>query len=156
MMIEQQKLLVIGAGPLARVITDIAEDLLNIEVLGYVIDQPPFVPGSRLLGKPILWIDEVIDLDQSFFAICSIYKKKKSLIIDKFINQGINFVNLIHPRSVISRRVQMGVGNFIAGGVQISSDSELRNHSIINRGVLIGHDVFIDDFSVLSPWSEFS
>lgn len=150
-LINQQKLIILGAGPLARVMTDIAEDLLNFEVLGFVIDQPPFVPGSRLLGKPIFWIDEVFDLNQSFFTVCSIYQKKKSLIIDKFINQGINFINLIHPSSVISRRVLMGDGNFIAGGVQISSDSELRNHSIINRGSLIGHDVFIEDFSVLSP-----
>jgi len=149
---HKQKLIILGARPLAVVIADMAEDLLNINVAGFVLDQPPYVPGSKLQGKPILWIDELEDnSDNSYQAICSIYKKRKALIIDKITKLGIPFINAIHPSSAISRTVEIGLGNFIAGGVQISTFTKLGNHSIINRGSLIGHDVIIHDFTTLAP-----
>jgi acetyltransferase EpsM len=148
---SKQKLIILGAGPLAGVIADIAEDLLKFNIVGFVIDQPPYVPGSKLLGKPILWIDDLDHMDCSYHAICSIYKRKKESIIDKVSSLGISFINIIHPSAVISRTVEIGQGNFITGGVQISANTKLGNHSIINRGVLVGHDVIIHDFSTLAP-----
>ena len=147
----EQKLIILGARPLAVVIADMAEDLLGFEVFGFVIDQPPYVPGSKLLGKPILWVDELDHIDCSCQAICSIYKNRKTIIIDKVSSFGISFINIIHPSAVISRTVKIGQGNFITGGVQISANTKLGNHSIINRGVLIGHDVIIHDFTTLAP-----
>lgn len=150
-MSQKQKLIVLGAGPMAGVIADLAEEHLNFDVIGYVIDQLPFVPGSELMGKPILWIDELDDSDHTFVAICSIFQKRKSFIIDKITTHGIPFVNIIHPNAAIYRSVDIRQGNFIASGVQISAFTRIGNHSIINRGVLIGHDVTIHDYVTISP-----
>lgn len=150
-MMEKQRLLIAGTGFLAKDVADLAEDSCQFEVAGFVIDQPPFERGTKILGKPVLWIDELEDLDGPYVAICAIYKIKKIAFIEKIKTYQIPFVNFIHLSSRVSGTVEMGEGNIIKDGVHISACSRLGNHIIINRGVLIGHDVTIGDYSVASP-----
>ena len=53
---------------------------------------------------------------------------------------------LIHPQSVISRRVTIGKGTVIMAGVIINSDTNIGEGCIINTGASVDHDCNIGDF----------
>lgn len=61
-----------------------------------------------------------------------------------------NVVTLIHPKAVISRRVQIGKGTVIMAGAVINSDSAIGDGCIINTGASLDHDCVIEDFAHVS------
>jgi len=90
-------IIILGSGPLAKDIADLAEDIPSFNVEGFVIDQPPYNRGSSLDGKPIYWIDDLEEIPKSYFAICGLARMQKSSLIDKVMNLGFRFSSLIHP-----------------------------------------------------------
>lgn len=148
---DKQQLFILGAGGFARSIADAAEDSQKFEVVGYVVDIPPYEKGSKIFGKPVIWIDELEDYDKTFVLLCALGSMKRSGFIDKVKSFGFQFINLIHPTAYVSRTVVMGEGVIINTGAQIASETFLDDHVIINRGALIGHGVAIKSYSFISP-----
>jgi len=147
----RQPILILGAGSFARSIADIAEDIPGIEVVGYVVNIPPFIRGSKLGNKPIFWIDELADLDKNLQVVCALSSLQKTHIIQAAKDFGYAFTSIIHPSAYLSKTVQLGEGVIINSGVQIATNVKLGNYVIINRGATIGHDVIIEDYSTISP-----
>ncbi|MFA7407151.1 MAG: acetyltransferase [Anaerolineaceae bacterium] len=150
-MTQKTKLLIAGTGSIARDIADLTSDIPGYEVVGFVVDQPPYEHGSKLLGKPIFWIDQLEEFDNSIKAISALAQMKKMEIIQKIKSFGIEFIRFIHPSSRISSSATLGEGVVINSGVQIATSSILGDFVYVNRGALIGHDTNIGDLSVISP-----
>ncbi len=142
--------IIAGAGFVAKDIADLVVEFPTLEVIGFVIDQPPFEHGTKLSGKPIFWIDELEEFKIKPIALCGLARTKKLGLINRIKSFGISFVELIHPSSRISSSVQLGEGVVINSGVHIAIESFIGNFVYINRGCLIGHDVTIGDLSVIS------
>jgi sugar O-acyltransferase (sialic acid O-acetyltransferase NeuD family) len=147
----KHNLLILGAGDFAKSMADAAQDTQLFNFIGFVIDIPPFERGTHLGGKPIFWIDQLKDFDKTPKVICGLGSMKRINIINKVLEMGLQFTNIIHPKAYVSRTVKLGAGVFINSGVQIATDVSISNHVIINRGALIGHGVNINEFSVISP-----
>jgi len=150
-MMQSTPLLIIGAGSLAKDIADLTKDIPGINIVGFVIDQPPFERGMKLMGLPIYWIDEISEFDSSHKAICALARMKKFEIINKIKSYNIEFIQFNHPSSRISSSSIIGEGVVINSGVQIATSSILGNFVYVNRGALIGHDTTIGDLTVISP-----
>jgi len=150
-MAEIQKLLIIGAGRLAVDVADLIEDIPELKVIGFVVNQPPFEHGSTLLGKPIYWIDELVNFDESCKAVCAIGSTKRVDIIRQVEENGIQFINVIHPSARVSRMAVVGTGTIISGGAQVSAETKIGCHVIINRGALIGPFNTICDYAYIAP-----
>lgn len=144
-------LLVIGASRLAEDVTDMIDDIPGMNVVGYVVDQPPFEPGATLLGRPIYWIDELDRLDKSIQAICAIGSTRRVNIIEKVVQKGFGFATVIHPSARVSRTAVVGLGTIISGGAQVPAQVRIGKHVIINRGALIGHHDVINDYVFIGP-----
>ena len=150
-MAPKKKLLILGLGGLAAAIADIAEETGDFDLLGFVINEPPFTRGASLMGKPIFWIDEVADFDKDCLAICPLQSARKIVLIDAVRAFGIQLTSLVHPSAYVSGTVEIGIDVFINSGVQIAQNTRLGNHVVINRGALIGHDVVVGDLCTISP-----
>lgn len=146
-----RKLLILGAGSFARSIADVVAEIQAFDVIGFVVDTPPFERGSKLADKPIFWIDEVPDLAEDCWAICAFSSMKRICIIEKVQSFGIPFTTIIHPSAYIAKTVKIGFGVIINSGAQVAARTNINDHVIINRGALIGHDVTIKKYSVISP-----
>ena len=149
-MINKKRLLILGTGSLAREAVEMAEDFSEYEVAGFVVNEPPFERGSKLLGKPIFWIDELESFNEDFVAVCGLVRMRKTKIIQQVNNFRMNFCNLIHPAASISSSVKLGNGLIIKGGVQIGPNTSVGDHVILGRGVLIGDHVKINNYSFIS------
>jgi len=148
---KKQKLLILGLGGLAISMADVAEESGQFDVMGFVVNEPPFTRGTSRSGKPVFWIDEIEDLGQDCVAICPLESTRKIHLIDQVRALGIQLVNLIHPSAYVSRTAKIGENVIINSGAQIATNCQLGDHVIINRGALIGHDVIINDLCYISP-----
>jgi sugar O-acyltransferase (sialic acid O-acetyltransferase NeuD family) len=63
-----------------------------------------------------------------------------------------SFFSFTHPTAqIMSDSVEIGEGSFIGAGSILTCDIKIGNHAILNRGVQIGHDCFIEDFFSAMP-----
>jgi len=150
----QKKVIIIGASGHARVCLDIL--LANKkEIIGFC-DDDPTLKGLFLNGYPILGdINEVIHRypqgEIDFFVAIGNNEHRKN-IVESMKNYDICIeINAIHPSAIISPRVSIGKGNFIAPGVIINSNTVIEHYTIINTGATIDHDNLIQNFSQISP-----
>lgn len=133
-----KKLVIIGASGHGKVIADIA--LLN----GYkdivFLDDDENIKecaGFPVVGK----IDDVVSMNGDTIVAIGNAKARER------IQAGLeNIVTLIHPNSIISRRVAIGKGTVVMAGVVINSDVTIGNGCIINTGATVDHDCVIEDF----------
>jgi sugar O-acyltransferase (sialic acid O-acetyltransferase NeuD family) len=57
-----------------------------------------------------------------------------------------NFVNLIHPLANLAFNVQLGIGNLIDAGTNISAHTQLGNHCLVHKQVIIEYGTTIQNF----------
>ncbi|AEB08134.1 acetyltransferase [Desulfobacca acetoxidans] len=148
------KVLIIGASGHARVCLEILE-AAGRDVLGFFDDDPNlqgvFLHGYPIFGRisdsaPIL-ADKSLEY---FVAIGNNHDRKKiASMVQQHCNHGP--INAIHPLTVISPRIQMGMGNFIAPGVIINTGTLLGDYVILNTGATIDHDNIIHSYAQISP-----
>jgi UDP-hydrolysing UDP-N-acetyl-D-glucosamine 2-epimerase len=137
---NMKSIAIIGGGGHSRVIIDaLYESSENIKIIGFYDDNINCEEYRNIkrLGK----IDEINNKDEIYY-ICGIGNLKiRKKIIEKL--NGINWINVIHPSSIISDTVKLGKGIFINAGTIINSKAYIKNHCIINTNSVIEHDVSI-------------
>ena len=133
-----------GASGHGSVILDI---LVNndIEVDGFIDDKPL----EEYKSLPVYSRADIQSNDELIIGIGDNGIRKKLVRgLD-----GIRFINAIHPRSVVSANVKIGVGCAIMAGAVINTSTALGNHVIVNTRSSIDHDCKVGDFVHLSPGS---
>lgn len=144
-----RNLVIYGAGGHGHAVSNLALDLGFKEQV--FID--PFTNLTSLNNFSILKeIDKDISTESLIvIAVGSIADRKK--IFNEIENsfEKSNFVNLIHPTSVISNNSVLGIGNVIFPKVVLGAKVEVGNFGIINTASVIEHDSKIGDFVNVSP-----
>ena len=133
-----------GASGHGSVILDI---LVNndIEVEGFIDDKPL----KEYKSLSVYSREDIQSNDELIIGIGDNgIRKRLVLSLD-----GIRFINAIHPRSVVSANIKIGVGCAIMAGAVINTSTALGNHVIVNTRSSIDHDCKVGDFVHLSPGS---
>ncbi len=151
------KVVIIGAGGLARGVLDILEAATDagadIEVLGYVVDREYGEQGTVINSKPILgdfgWL---ADNAGKVAAICAVgASHHRRALVERATAIGVVFTNAIHPSVIMTRWVEIGLGVVIAAGTILTNRIRIGHHVHINLMCTVGHDCHLDDFGTLSP-----
>ncbi|TYO93232.1 acetyltransferase [Desulfallas thermosapovorans] len=153
-----KKLVIIGAGGFAREVAWLVEDINAVneewELLGF-IDENVANHGKVLNGFPVLGDFDFFynrRINEPVYTVCAVGNPgSKMNLVKKAVEWGYKFVNLIHPSVMMSRHVEMGVGNIICAGNILTVNISLGSHIIINLNCTIGHDVIMNDYSTLLP-----
>lgn len=75
-------------------------------------------------------------------------------IVDKITRLGaanLNAWSLIHPRSWVGTRVEIGEGTCLAPGSLVTTDARIGRHCILNIKASVSHDCDIGDYVNLNP-----
>ena len=101
-------------------------------LLGYKVNN-----NNKIFGQPSsCWIIGVGDNDT-----------RKKIADDHALAYGA----AIHPRAIISTRVEVGHGSVIMAGATVNSSTKIGSHVIVNTNSSIDHDCTIGDFVHISP-----
>jgi sugar O-acyltransferase (sialic acid O-acetyltransferase NeuD family) len=152
-----KNLIIIGARGYGREIFNCAiqckEYNLEWNIKGFLDDKMDALNDFNY-NVPILSSVEDYKIEKDDVFICalgSVIDKKK--YVEIIINKGGEFINLIHPNSVINSFVKMGTGIIICAFCSVSNDVNIGNFVTVQGYSLIGHDVVIEDWCHLNAYS---
>ncbi len=86
--------------------------------------------------------------DYYTFGFANTNKDPIVKLLDRY---KLNFKNLIHPFSSISKTCESGAGNFFGPGVVVSAYVKIGNYNFFNRSGSIGHDCHIGNYNHFAP-----
>lgn len=145
------KTLILGTRTLALEIADIASDIAGTEVAGFVENLDRSKCDQLLQGLPVYWIDDVVTLVETHWAVCALGTTQRSKFTQQAEALGLRFTTLVHPSAHVSKRSSLGVGSVVSAGSIIATDTIIGRHVIANRGALIGHHTTIGDHVSVMP-----
>jgi sugar O-acyltransferase (sialic acid O-acetyltransferase NeuD family) len=148
---ERQKLIILGAGLFAEEIADYILRKKEYELIAFVEGMDRDKCQQKVLGLPIIWIDDVGILKKTCKAVCAVGSTKRKFFIEQALNSGIKFITLVHPGAYVSGTVMLCEGVTVGPGTVIAASTKVGSHVIINRGCLIGHHVAIGHYVTISP-----
>lgn len=146
-----RKLVVLGAGAFAEGVADVASEISGVEIVAFVEGRRRNRCKDKLLGLPILWIDELAELESGHVLICATAQDGRSRFIEQARSLGARFTTLVHPTAHVSKSAAIGEGSLIMPGVVIGAQTSIGRHAIVNRGSLIGHHIKLGDYVTVSP-----
>lgn len=151
-----KSILIFGAGGHAKVIVDIIEKQGKYNIAGFV--DKYCSKNTVFMGYTVLGDDSSLKDIVSNYEICggvigigdnSIRSKVRDLIIQVIPN--FEFINCIHPKSILGKDVTLGGGNVVMAGAIINPSTKIKNHCILNTNSSIDHDGLMSDFSSIAP-----
>ncbi len=144
--------IIVGAGGHGRVILDILT-AQNKAVAGFIDEhEKEAVLGIYpILGKKES-IVKLIETGKNIKFIVAIgdneVRKKLVHYIQSYNGQ---FGKAIHPSSIVSNNVKIGIGSVVMPNVVINNATNIGQHVILNTSATIDHDCTIQDFVHVSP-----
>jgi acetyltransferase EpsM len=148
---EYVKLLILGTRSFAPEIADVASDIPDVEVAGFVENMDRSRCDETLEGLAIHWIDDIAPMASTHLVVAALGTTHRSVFIDQAVALGFNFATLVHPTARISRKSTVGEGSIVCPGVVVATRTTIGSHVILNRGALIGHHTTIGDFCSVMP-----
>lgn len=149
-MIPNDRLIILGASGHGKVVADIAIKMNKWKSIVFLDDEESIKVsiGLEVIGKTT---DAFRYKDEADFFVAIGNNATREKIQEKFIEEGLNVVSLIHPRAVIGIDVEIGNGTVIMAGVVINSSSRVGKGCIINTSSSLDHDNDIKSYVHISP-----
>jgi hypothetical protein len=91
-------------------VADLAEQTGEFEVSAFAENWDRERCLEPLLGRPVVWIDELAELSSNHVAICAIGSNKRRGFIEQARELGFRFATLRHPSASVSPEAQIGDG----------------------------------------------
>jgi sugar O-acyltransferase (sialic acid O-acetyltransferase NeuD family) len=147
----EKEIIIIGCGGQGKVILDILQSQ-NKKVLGF-IDDDISKHNSKINDVPVLGnmnylLDKKIITD---VAIAIGDNNKRAKIFNLLKDNDFNIIQVIHPRSIISRNANLGEGVVIMPGAVINTNVLIEDNVIINTNSSVDHDCIIKKHSQVQP-----
>lgn len=138
-------IIIIGAGGGAKMCIDALIDSNDYFVVGLLDDKVSL--GVKILGVPVVGnlnsIDSLLELSINNFIIAFGVLEKRKKRFELFLElkeKGCLFPNVVHPKAIVEKSVNMGSGNVILAGANVGSSVVLGDLNYINNNSLISHD----------------
>lgn len=150
-----KQIAIYGSGGFGREVAWLAKSCQEIEIECF-IDDDPLLNGQFINDIPVMPFDAICrntrGNEQKLGIVSAIGdpKVRKQLMV-KARQAGFSFETLIHPRTEMSRWVEISEGTVICAGCILTTNIRLGKHVQINLDCTIGHDVVMEDYATLAP-----
>lgn len=146
----KSKLLIIGAGGHGKVVAEIALKMNRWSQVAFL--------DNNENRRTALKLDVIGKSDDAFSYICEYDlfvaigdNRIREELQGKLEKAGANLPVLIHPQSIVSENVSIGMGTVLMAGSIINCCCKVGKGCIVNTAATIDHDSVIEDFVHLSP-----
>ncbi len=142
---------VYGAGGFAREIAWLVEACEDFDVVCF-IDDDPATHGTTMNGIDVMGFDSARNAFPDASVVGGVGTPSiREGIVTRAEQAGMAAATIIHPRTELSRWVEVGDGTVICAGNILTTNIRLGRHVQINLDCTIGHDVILGDFTTLAP-----
>ncbi len=148
-------LVIIGAGGFGREVKELVDEINQSaptwNFLGFADDNTELVipEGDVVLGS----VDQLLQVKIKPYLVISVANSAaRRNIAEKFEAEGFEFATLIHPDVTIrGNTVTIGHGTIICSKTNISINTHIGKHCIINTSCGFGHDTIVGDYCGFMP-----
>ncbi|HEY3607474.1 MAG TPA: acetyltransferase [Pseudonocardiaceae bacterium] len=147
----RQPVVVLGTGLGAEHLADLIDECPDLELTAFAENLDRDRSTKPLLGRPVLWIDELPPLAGTHQAVCAIASNQRWRFVAPVEAMGFRFAVVRHPAAHISRTATIGPGSTVSVGAVIGAHTTLGRHVIVHRGTLIAHHTTIGDYVTFGP-----
>ena len=146
-------LIIVGAGEFGRELYWTIQGSLGFgkdyDIKGF-IDDDDSEDKIKLLSAPFLGkISEYVIEDSDVFTCAIASPNPREIVINRMLQNGAEFINIIHSSSIIHGTVRLGKGIIISPFICIGDASSIGDFVIINGFSSIGHDCLVGDYSCI-------
>jgi acetyltransferase EpsM len=145
------ELVILGSRIFAEEVADLVAQGGEHHVAAFAENEDRARCAGPLLGKPVIWVDELAPLAATHEAVCAIGTTARRRFVEQAKGLGFRFANVTHPRATVAPSSAVGAGTIASAGVVVGSHTRIGRHVIMNRGVLVGHHTRVGDVVTLSP-----
>jgi sugar O-acyltransferase (sialic acid O-acetyltransferase NeuD family) len=121
--------------------------LNNFDIIGYFDNKEKSINPFQI---EYLGFDNDDLVGESIFISIGDNKIRRKLFSKYALENKLNF-NLIHPKTSISMKIEIGNGNLICSNAIINTLAKIGNGVIVNSGAIIEHECVIGNFSHIAP-----
>lgn len=148
-------LIILGAGGLGQeiawLIEEINEEKKRWNLIGF-IDSHPAVQNKDFLGYPVIGPYSSIPMYSNVYYVIAFGDPRiRRRIIEEVSANNVKWANLYSPTVRIHKSHSIGRGVVIGRYTDFTVDCKLGNFVMLNIHVVLGHDVVIGDYSIVSP-----
>ncbi len=144
-----KEVVIFGAGGHGLVVQNILSSNPNIQVSAF---SGLNFTNDTFSGIQVLNFEQaIVKYDIGIVGIGENFNRSKVVEEILKIKPHFNFINAIHPTSIIAKNVKLGVGLVISAGTIINPNTVIEDHVILNTGSIIEHDCLIKKFGNISP-----
>lgn len=149
-----QRVVVIGAGGLAKRVLDIVERTPDQMVVGLIaIDR---AAGETFAGYPVLGGDADLPavvarhaVDGALVAIGDNWRRAAVARAACAAVPGLRLATAVHPSVQIARGATIGAGAIVSAGAILDSDACVGLLTLVQLGATVGHDAVLDEHASL-------
>ncbi len=150
---NKEKVIVIGTGGHAKVVTEIIEHEGKYEIIGFTSVEKI----EKFLNYPVLGDDNIL---QNFYL--KGYKKLamgiggfkdnnlRRKVFLELKSKGFEFVTVISPTAIIQKSNKIGEGSIIFPGVILNTEVIIGENTIIATGTSIDHETILGNHVLVS------
>ena len=158
-----KKILIIGAGGLAREIRWLIEEINEVnrqfEFIGYIVSDLNSLKDTdskELVLGDFSWFD---NLEEEIDVCIGIGNPKNRLAVGEILlkNKYLNFPNLFHPSVRFQKSTcSFGRGIIICANTLLTSNIQIDDFALINLSCVVGHESKIGKGSVINSVAKIS
>jgi sugar O-acyltransferase (sialic acid O-acetyltransferase NeuD family) len=119
------------------------------EVASYLDEEVTFFVDDNFANNNCLPISKFKPIEYDIMVALANPEHRQNVV--ERLPKETTFFSYIHPTSIVSGDVEIGEGSFIGPHCILTTNIQVGNHALLNRGVHIGHDCFIGDFFSCMP-----
>jgi len=150
-----RQIAVYGAGGFAREVAWLVQSCGDAETTYQVvcfIDDNPATHGTQINDIPSM---SLVSARQQFPEASVVIgigaPQTRQRVAERVAAAGFGFATIVHPRTEISRWVEIGEGTVICAGNILTTNIVLGKQVQINLDCTVGHDVIMGDLATLAP-----
>jgi sugar O-acyltransferase (sialic acid O-acetyltransferase NeuD family) len=146
-----KKIVIVGSGAVAAEVTSYIEDgdfgsKENMVIKGYIdynFNKEKYWKRYNFAQEILGDVNSYRILEEDNFVVCISDISFRSKIIEILRKRGANFINIIHPTSLISKNIIIGQGNIIYPFCQIGPKAQMGDFNFMTHNTTISHDCIV-------------
>lgn len=146
---NENNLLIIGAGGHGRCCADIAKAMNQFDKIGFLDDVAvdTIVNDLHVIGKADELASHYGEYKNIVVAIGNNSVRRK--LMKQCEDIGYKLVNLIHPFASVSSYATLGKGNVIFPYATIEANATIKNGCILCSGSVMNHDAYLESYCLV-------
>ncbi|MDT8993018.1 acetyltransferase [Curvibacter sp. APW13] len=134
----------------------------HADVLGFVVADEVFVPGSMLCGRPVYPLSEIQERVPPLTCgvlVAASYREMNGMRVRRSEDLwalGYRPASFVSPRAWVAQDTVIESNTLILDGVSIHSGTRVGQGSFISSGAVIGHDCIIGDYNWIGSAAVFA